>query len=200
MAERSIPGPNPFAGPAPRDPMRVYQPLTAQELLNLDRAPKRGRPGTEVTVRAYDIPWLPGKAEHMYVQYDDGREQLIARGGPSNLGAALYGNLTVRAGVTPARDSRDYGNGGRVVYRGFLPDRSAEAAAAGARRHADEVIRDRRRYTIDTNSNSYAADVVEPLFGVRPGDSLTPGYQRRLNTAPRVRPYDISPAMRLPGS
>lgn len=172
--------------------------LTLKDYAALHRAPK-ARPGTSVTVRAYDIPWLPGKAEHMYVAYDDGREQLIARGGPSHLGDVLNGNLRVVAGVTPAWESRDHGQGGRVLHRGFLPDVAARDAAAGARAQAAQLARDHRAYSRRSNSNSFAADVAEDLFGVRPGDRLTPGHDRRLREAPRVRPYDISPALRRPG-
>lgn len=191
--------PNPFAAPAPVDPRTTYQPMTARELAELNRAPKRPGPGTSVTVRSYDIPWLPGRAEHMYVEYDDGRRQLIARGGPSNLGNALNGNLQIVGGVTPARESRDYGKGERVLYRGFVPDKSAEETAAPARAYAAKVVKDRRAYGLKANSNSFAADVAAALFGVRPGDDLTPGYRQRLNKAPRVSPYDISPALRGTG-
>ena len=183
---------------APAGSLAAPAHLTPRERVALARAPTK-RPGTRVTVRAYDIPWLPGKAEHMFVEYDDGRERLIARGGPSHLGDALSGNLRVVAGVTPARESRDDGQGGRVLHSGFLPDVAATDAAARARTHAAQLARDNRSYSARSNSNSFAADVAEDLFGVRPGDRLTPGYDRRLKDAPRVRPYDISPAMRGPG-
>jgi len=162
-------------------------------------APAKARTGTRVTVRGYDIPWLPGKAEHMYVEYDDGRERLIARGGPSPLGDALNGNLRVVAGVSPEQESRDYRKGGRVLHSGFLPGVSAQTAAAPARAYGEELKRDGRAYSRQSNSNSFAADVVERMFGVRPGDHLTPGYDRNLKNAPQVRPYDLSPALRGPG-
>jgi hypothetical protein len=135
----------------------------------------------------------------MYVEYDDGRQRRIARGGPSGLAGALSGDLQVTAGVTPADQSRDNGAGGRVLYRGFIPNRSADEAAEPARRHAEAVNKGRRQYGSGANSNSFAADVTAQMFGVRPGDNYTPGYRQRLNSAPRTRPYDISPALRRPG-
>ncbi|MFZ5720314.1 MAG: hypothetical protein ACOY5Y_12740 [Pseudomonadota bacterium] len=182
--------------------LHVPKHLTPQDQALLARAPRKD--GTRVTVRAYDIPRITGPLgqltpDHMYVEYDDGRDQLIARGGPNdNAGAALSDEWTVTAGVTSARKSRDYGRGGRVLFQGFLPGQTAQQAAAPARAHAEEVNQGRRRYGWGANSNSYAADVVERLFGVRPGDSQTPGYRQRLRDAPRIRaePIDLSPALR----
>jgi hypothetical protein len=170
--------------------------LTPQEHLMLAQAPKWAgqiEPGTTVRVRSYDIPGLPGPSEHMYVEYDDGHEQLIARGGPSRDGASLAGaalqdDLHVVGGVTPARLSRDYGHGQRVVFEGFAPGISAQQAADPARERARGLAADPRRYGWRSNSNSYAADAVEPLFGVRPGDGLTPGSRTRLQDAPRTSP------------
>lgn len=187
--------PNPFTAPAPADPRTVYQPMTARELAALSMAPKRTGPGTSVTVRSYDIPWLPGPAEHMYVEYDDGRDRLVARGGPSAFVDVFDGNLRVVGGVSPAGQSRDGDKGGRVLQRGFIPNRSADEAAAPARRHAEAVNKAGRQYGVGANSNSFAADVAADMFGVRPGDSLTPGYRRRLNSAPRARPSDVRPAV-----
>ena len=190
--------PNPFRA-TPVDPRKVYQPLTARELSELNRAPRRTGPGTQVTVRSYDIPGLYGPDEHMYVEYDDGREKLIARGGPSSAGGLLMGSARVVGGVTPAAESRDYERGGRVMYRGFVPNKSADTTAAPARLHAKSLDADERAYDIGANSNSFAADVTAALFGVRPGDNFTPGYRQRLNTAPRRRaPVDLSPALRRP--
>lgn len=168
--------------------------LPLKDLAALQRAPKR-RAGTQVTARSYDIPWLPGKAEHMYLEYDDGRDQLIGRGGPSHLSGAVDGSLRVVGGVTPARQSRDYGKGGRVVQSGFVPDMTAQQASASARALGDRLAADPRAYSYRSNSNSFAADAFEGLFGVRPGDHLTPGHDRRLDASRRVRPRDFSPAM-----
>lgn len=186
--------PNPFLDTPAKNPGTSYQPLSLREQLALEAAPKR--PGTSVRVRAYRIPGL-GPAKHMYVEYDDGRERLIARGGPSGEGpdfvrGVLSDNLHVTGGVTPAYLSRDYAKGGETVFSGYLPGVSAQAAAAPARREAQALAKDPRRYRGLANSNSYAADTVEPLFGVRPGDPLTPGYKTRLDEAPRAR---LSPLM-----
>lgn len=195
MAGRFDPLANPFGPPPPIDPRKTYQPLTVRERMALDRAPKMGGPGTRVTVRSYDIPDLPLSQEHMYVEYDDGREQLIARGGPSAEGRAfmsqaLAGRLQVTGGVTPAKLNRDYGKGQRVLFQGFLPEVTAQQAAEPARRNA-QALKDRpRRYGWLSNSNSYAADAVEPLFGVRPGDGvMTPGAAHRLAGAQPISPW-----------
>lgn len=185
------------AGPAPQGPL-----LTIHELAALQIAPRRPA-GTEVTVRAKPVfPWLPhfdlpgGREfrgpDHMYVEYDDGQRQLIARGGPSHpdlLGFAvgeIDGSNRMSAGVYPAAQSSDYGQGRRVVARRFLPGVTAEQAAAPARLHAQGVDRGGNGYGPYMNSNSFAADVGEPIFGLRVGDGETPGYRTHLRD-------DVSP-------
>ncbi|WP_372785026.1 hypothetical protein [Phenylobacterium sp.] len=139
----------------------------------------------------------------MFVQYDDGREQLIARGGPSLEGAEFAGGLLdgsnrVTAGVFPAALSKDYGKGQREIFHGFLPGIPAQEAAAGARAYAADVNRGGDAYApLGTNSNSFAADVIEDRFGRRVGDTGTPGYRYHLHaqrTAPQ--PFDLSPLLR----
>ncbi|WP_430425585.1 hypothetical protein [Phenylobacterium sp.] len=199
--------------PPPRSTgaLTTGSPLSLETWAALQAAPRKTVPqGTMVTVRSYNIPRKNGAPrmprivedaypEHMYVELDDGHEQLIARGGPkTSAGAALSDEWTVSGGVGPARDSRDYGKGERVVQRGFLPDVGAQRAAEVARRLAADLARDPRRYGANANSNSYAADVTEALTGQRPGDGRTWGSGQRLKSAHRVRsePLDISPAMR----
>lgn len=174
--------------------------MSLRDYAALQAAPKRRR-GTQVTVRAFDIPGRKGllgrvTPDHMYVEYDDGQEQLIARGGPSGQGRGfadglMRDDLHVVGEVTPARENRDYGRGERVLFRGFVPDVPAQQAAEPALRNAEALDRDPRRYRGGSNSNSFAADAVEPLFGVRPGDRQTWGWRDRLRTAPRTRPFGM---------
>lgn len=158
-----------------------------------------GGPGTQVTVRAYPVPLLGRQADHMYVTLDDGREVLIARGGPSArtpgdlLRDVLTDQLTVRAEVTPEAQSLDRGRSGRVVFRGFLPGEAAETAADPARRHAEGVNRRGNDYGRDSSSNSFAADVVEDLFGCRVGDARTWGSKTRLRDTAVSRAPHLGP-------
>lgn len=137
-------------------------------------------------MRAYPVPVFGKRADHMYVTYDDGRERLIARGGPSTrslpemAGAIRADALTVAGEVGPERDSLDRGRGGRVMFRGYLPNVTAARAAEPAARHAAGVNRGGNDYARDASSNSFAADVIEPLFGCRVGDGRTWGYRTRL--------------------
>lgn len=201
---QSDPAANPFrAKPVER---KAFRPMTVEDRVRLEQAPKRtSGPATKVTMLSYDIAGLPGRAEHAYVEFDDGRERLIARGGPDAGGAALVGSaaagqLSVQGGVTPAYLSRDEGKGTRVLFRGELPGLSAREASEGAVRIGRDLERDPRRYTLWSNSNSYAGDVVEDLFRVRPGDRLTPGSAYPLSGArrPGAAP-DLSPALRNGG-
>ncbi|MEO8113911.1 MAG: hypothetical protein ABI655_05995 [Phenylobacterium sp.] len=176
--------------------------LTAAERLALARTPKRP-PGTEVSVEAYPVHKVGDRADHMYVQYDDGREQLIARGGPSKEGAGfaagiLDGETRVNGGVSPAKHSLDYGQGQRVLFRGFLPGVSAQDAAESARLHANGINRGGNPYGLALNSNSFAADVIEDKFGRRVGDSRTWGFENRLNERSPRPPLDLSPLFGLP--
>jgi hypothetical protein len=186
------------------DPIRGmrHSLMTLEDHLLMAKAPKNAcppttdyvrpaGPGTEVTVRKYPIKEVDGgKADHMYVQYDDGRSQVIARGGPSRnddgaIGDFLTGGLTVRADVDPAAASRDYGRGQQTVFRGFIPGVTMQQATAPARRRAAGVNASSNAYGLHHNSNSFAADDVEARFGCRPGDPRTPGYGNRLRTVPR---------------
>ena len=141
--------------------------MSPRDYAALQVAPKR-RKGTQVTVRAYDVPGAKSLAgfaspDHMYVEYDDGQEQLIARGGPSAQGRGfardlVRDDLRVVGEATPARENRDHGRGERVLFRGFVPDLSAQQAAEPARRNAAALDQDPRRYRLGSNSNSFAAD------------------------------------------
>lgn len=153
-----------------------------------------GPPGTRVTVKGYDIasqgrPWLkfldPVLSDHMYVEYDDGREPLIARGGPSSQGLAFWrdgltGKLRTAAEVTAARQSKDFGRGERILAQTFIPGRTAREVAQPAYEKAAQAGRGNNLYGYRVNSNSYAADAAEPTFGRRIGDEDTPGYETRL--------------------
>lgn len=167
----------------------------------LKAAPKsvaaQARPGTTVRVHAHDalIPrsW-PGPVrkildrlspDHMYVEYDDGREQLIARGGPAARGPAFFrdamaGKLRTTAEVKPARQSRDYGTADRTLAQTFLPGVTARQAAQPAYEVAAQVRRGNNLYGGLVNSNSVAATAAEPAFGRRIGNGYTWGYKTRL--------------------
>ncbi|MGA0604954.1 hypothetical protein ACO2Q0_03055 [Phenylobacterium sp. VNQ135] len=161
----SDPATNPFRAKT-GDP-KAFRPMTIDEHIALADAPKR--PGTRVTVRAYDTPW-PGRDEHMYTEYDDGREQYIYRGGPS-----LHG---VHAQLTPARESPDYGKGGRVLYRTDLPGVTARTAIGPAQAEGERIERSGAPYRVFySNSNGVVADGTEAQFGIRVGDERTPGWE-----------------------
>jgi hypothetical protein len=160
--------------------------------------PARGR-GTEVSVRAYPVPFFGRWADHMYVTYDDGANRLIARGGPgpqgvrAMLGAQRADDLTVAARVDPADHSPDSGRGGRLMFEGFLPGESAIDAARPALRHAEGVNRGGNDYRGNSSSNSFAADAVEGLFGCRVGDPRTWGSRTVLREdGPGVRRPDLN--------
>jgi len=177
------PGGAPFgeAEPAPSGLIRGPL-LTLDELAALAQAPKRS-PGTEVSIRATPIEALDGWKDHMFVHYDDGANQLIARGGPTERFGPRFLSRSNRVGaeVTPEASSKDYGAPYRTIATRFLPGVAADAAAAPARAHALGVDRFGNAYDWDSNSNSYAADVAQPILGYRPGDGRTPGYDHRLS-------------------
>jgi hypothetical protein len=198
---------NPFLGPPPTDPndmaamMRrsvqdsLLQPPEAQlkpaehmfrgqgPLLSLsdqaalEKAPKL--PGTTVTVEAYPVGPSFDPANHMYVQFDDGKDSYIYRGGPG-----ADGRLS--AGVVPAHLSRDYGKGQTPMYQTFLPNQSAEQAIAPAQAAADRINRSDNPYGVVTsNSNSVVGDYTAQQYGHRVGQgpsgvlgpgAWTPGY------------------------
>ncbi|CAN5808439.1 hypothetical protein BH11PSE1_BH11PSE1_25330 [soil metagenome] len=153
-----------------------------------------GPPGTTVTVKANDIlqtklPWLPSWAtagpDHMFIEYDDGDRQIIARGGPSAEGAGfvrdgLAGNLRVRSAVTPARESKDYGRADRAVFQTFIPNKTAQEVSAPARAEVRRTNRTDNLYGWNRNSNSFVGDVMQATVGKRIGDKATPGYNNRL--------------------
>jgi len=212
--------------PAPPDPF----PSSGSPLMSLRdwaamaSAPRRP-PGTEVTVQASRIssdsgsgglPWVGRHfgPDHMFVEFDDGTTPLIARGGPSISGADFPGSVIdgrnrVTARVDPAALSPDNGAGYRTLARTFIPGVTADQAAAAARRHAEGVNRGGNAYGADSNSNSYAADVAQPIFGRRPGDGKTWGSESHLrDDAPAAVPggvfwgplsgYDLTPIIRNP--
>ena len=148
-------------------------------------ASRPNRAGTTVTVRATPVPAVQNRADHMWVEFDDGRQQYIARGGPEAGGAemvasGMLNDLTVMAQVDRAIDSPDYRQSRRVLGQMFLPGTTAAAAAGEARRQAAGVNKRGNPYGAERNSNSFAADVYERLSGQRVGDARTWGYQNRL--------------------
>jgi hypothetical protein len=141
--------------------------LTPQEHLMLAQAPKKP-PGTQVTIRAYPIRKIGGIADHMYEEYDDGREQYIYRGGPRD--------GLLHAEVTPARASRDYGQGTRVLDEHFIPAVPASDAIRSAEADARRVNASRTRYgVIADNSNTLIGNHSARRFGERAGDAQTIG-------------------------
>lgn len=178
--------------------MATVDKLILRNRASLAAAPKRakagGPPGTLVTVKANDIlqtklPWLPSWAsagpDHMFIEYDDGDRQFIARGGPSAEGAAfvrdgLAGNLRVRSAVTPTRESKDFGRADRAVFQTFIPNKTALEASAPARAEVRRTNRADNLYGWNRNSNSFVGDVMQATIGRRVGDKATPGYDKRL--------------------
>ena len=113
----------------------------------------------------------------MFLQFDDGQNALIARGGPTGSVAGVPDHLTrVTARVDQADLSPDSGKGYRTLAKTFIPGVTADEAAAGARQHAQGARLGGNAYGADRNSNSYAEDAGEPIFKRRVGDSLTWGY------------------------
>ena len=184
------PGASPFSGPL----------MSVHEYAKLATAPRKaparspaqvgerpGVPGTLVTMRAKPIPAVRNQADHMWVEFDDGRQQLIARGGPDSHNAEMFASgmlndLSVMGQVDRAENSPDYRQGRRVMAERFLPNITADAAATDARRHAAGVNGRANRYGAERNSNGFAADVYERISGERVGDGRTWGYRNRLKT------------------
>lgn len=169
--------------PAQAAPKRLaVHPLSLEERVTLATAPRRS--GTDVAVRAYRV--RPSNSEHMYVEYDDGRDQFIFRGGPS-----LHG---VHAEVTPAQASRDRGRGERVLYRTRLPGVTASDAVRPARVEADRVERSGAPYRVWTsNSNGLVGDLTEAQFGRRVGDARTPGWRDPIEPPPDFSRWGPAP-------
>lgn len=165
---------NPFTAPPRRAPKLL---LTPQEQVRLARAPRR--PGTEVRVKSYDIieantglrlPVRNLTPDHMYVEYDDGRDPYIYRGGPSPHG--------LHAQVDPVADSPDHGRGDRILFETFLPGINARAAAKPAQAMRDRIERSGRPYLLfDSNSNDAVGDLTQAQFGWRAGDDQTWGWR-----------------------
>lgn len=170
----------------PLMPLRAYTSRAA--------APRKTpAPGTRVTVRSFDIasdylskttgqelpPWAKRlTADHMYTEYDDGREQYIFRGGES------HGRLDAQ--VDPARRSPDYGRGDRVLYETFLPGVAARDAKRPAERSAAWINRSGTLYGYAiANSNMAVGDQTEIQFGKRIGDDQTWGWK----DGPRFAPW-----------
>lgn len=163
-------------GPPREDPL-AFRPMSIKDHLDLARAPKK--PGTQVTVWAYSAVFRGSPKDHMYVEYDDGREQYIYRGGPSWHG--------VHAQVTPARESPDYRKGERVLYRTDLPGVTAKDAIKPVQAEAGRVERSRAPYGVLTsNSNGVVADGTQAQFGFRVGDRDTPGWRSRIPDIPNL--------------
>jgi hypothetical protein len=68
--------------PADGDPPLSGPLMTLGDWATLAQAPRRPV-GTEISVRATPIGLLDDRRDHMFVHYDDGQDQLIARGGPT---------------------------------------------------------------------------------------------------------------------
>lgn len=169
--------------------------LTVQDHVAIARAPKRR--GTTVTVESYPLGFTGGAADHMYAQFDDGRDSYIYRGGPGP-------NGRLDAGVVPAPLSRDFGKGSRVQFQTFLPDVSAAQAVAPARADAARIAASADPYLgITSNSNSVIGDFTARTYGHRvgrdrryAGHGWTPGYDDDLPTEPPTDP--IPPGMYRP--
>jgi hypothetical protein len=199
------------AFPAVGDDLTPNGPLmTLKDWAALAQAPQRSA-GTQVSVKASKVRPLGDIPDHMFVEYDDGQNPLIARGGPSKSGADflpgwLDGSNRVTARVDASRLSPDYGTDYRTLATTYLPGVSAEQAAAAARQHAEGVNRGGNAYGLHANSNSFAADIAEPILGFRPSDPWTPGYRTHLSDGPPMppgpeamfRPNPLAPILRDP--
>lgn len=182
----------PFRTPQFDSPWAGVPLLTPAEQAALAKAPR----GTDVTVRSKRIipPLGPLSPEHMYVEYDDGQKDLIARGGPSASGgemakAFLNGDLSVTGQVTPAQVSKDYGQG-QVIYRHFMPGVSAAEAARPAEWVVDRAGRGGNAYDASTNSNSFAADTLQETTGDRVRTPNTWGADGHIQNLPPLQPKD----------
>ncbi|MFN3513914.1 MAG: hypothetical protein ACK41C_12755 [Phenylobacterium sp.] len=152
--------------------------------------------GARVQVRSYDVVEnnlgvrLPPALErllpdHAYVEYDDGRERFIARGGPSAQGKAFVdnarnGTLRVQGGVEPAAQSVDNNKGTKVLDTTFLPGRTANEAAQPARDYTRRVNQGQNLYGATTNSNSFAFGAAESSTGRRSRHPEAWGHDTRL--------------------
>jgi hypothetical protein len=151
-------------GPPPANPFHGQGPLMSLgDQAAVEKAPKL--PGTTVTVEAYPVGPSFDPANHMYVQFDDGRERYIYRGGPNSDGS-------LGAGVVPAHLSRDYGKG-QDLYQTFLPNVSAVQAIRPAQADADRINGSDNPYAaLTSNSNSIVGDYTARQYGHRVGNSV----------------------------
>lgn len=166
------------------------QPLMgAADHINLVKAPKKS--GTKVNVQSYDVissklepfgyelqPWaMRISPDHMYIKYDDGKDEYIFRGGPK------WPLLNAR--VDPSPQSPDYRKGERVLYSGELAGQTAQQAAGVARSEAKRLNDGQHVYLgLGSNSNTAVGDVTERQLGRRIGDRQTPGVSRRAGAEP----------------
>jgi hypothetical protein len=182
-----IPAPDPgglLSGIRQGDPFPQGILLSPQEQGALAAAPQRP-PGTEITTRADNVHVLgiPTWADHMYDTFDDGHAQYIYRGGPNG--------LLLHAQVDPANLSPDYGAGGRVVSRTFVPGKTAAEAVAPARAAAAQINSSGAPYqAVRSNSNSVIGDFHARQYGTPVGDGRTWGYDTGF--APPFVPLDAS--------
>lgn len=172
--------------------------LSAAEHARLAAAPRKpsiqpgrappGASGARVTTRSYDVigakapglrrqlqkwnvwskiePYLP---DHQYTEFKDGRESYIVRGGPAG--------LALNTMVTPSARSPDYRTGGRIIFEGFVPGKSAREAVAPVARRVREIEKSPRPYgLLWSNSNWAMAEAMEGEAGRRIGDRQTVGY------------------------
>ncbi|MBP6877486.1 MAG: hypothetical protein KBC34_05665 [Phenylobacterium sp.] len=149
-----------------------------------ETTPKPG--GTRVQMRGYDIVEnglgvrLPKVVErilpdHTYVQYEDGRDTIVAKGGPTKSifsGEGLWqggtGQLKVVSEVRPASRSDDYRRGTKLIAETVVPGKSAKEVARPAQAHSAQVNRGGNLYGGNVNSNSFAGDAYERSTGRRP--------------------------------
>lgn len=175
-----------------------------------ETAPPPG--GTRVQMRAFDIfesklgvelpDWLEKRLpDHAYVQYDDGRDRIIARGGPSKgkgfVADGLGGRLRVVSEVQPAERSVDSGLGTKLIDETFIPGKTAQEVARPARTYSASVNRGQNLYGAKVNSNSFAGGAHEQSTGRRAGSTEMWGHETRLGDG-RLPP-DFQRSRRLLG-
>jgi hypothetical protein len=154
--------------------------ISLEDRISLANAPKLD--GTRVSVKAYPVGPSFDPFQHMYAEFDDGRDSYIYRGGPDP-------DARVGAGVAPAHLSRDFAKGERVLYETFLPGVPAREAIKPAQADADRINRSGDPYLgVTSNSNSVIGGYTDRQFGHRVGDAWTPGYRYDLPDHPEIPP------------
>lgn len=196
------------APPAPTGPGASLKPKGRPPLP--ETAPPKG--GTRVQMRAFDVAetklgvdlpdWLEKRLpDHAYVQYDDGRDRIIARGGPSEgkgfIADGLGGRLRVVSEVQLAERSVDNGLGTKLIDETFIPDKTAQEAARAARTYSAGVNRGQNLYGAKVNSNSFAGGAHEQSAGRRAGTAEMWGHETRLGDG--QLPPDFQRSRRLLG-